>query len=253
MKSWLSKTCDGKYAIQRVPCPGPGGQVDLKRPPAGVMHTTEGPFDSALSVFRKHYAPTFLVGQRKIAQLLPLGAMAAALENRSGGVETNRWARVQIEVAGFSKTTPYLFDAATTDALASLLATLKVEAGIPLARPYPDAMPSQPWATPAFRRRKDGKWGKTAGWFGHVEVPENSHWDPGALRWEALLLKAMQRLPKPKPPPKKGGHWQITKTFYDGRDSDPENSPSMLAWVKRQGDLHEKGVRHLEAHWIEEG
>jgi N-acetylmuramoyl-L-alanine amidase len=198
MKPWLAKTVDGRYTIQKIPCPNPGGPVDLKRPAAGVEHTTEGSWASALSVFKQHYAPHFLVGAHKIAQLVPLGTMAAALENAPGGVETNRWARAQIETVGFSKQHPYSFDAATSDALASLLATLKVEAGIPLRRPYLDALPPQPWAVTSFSRRNDGKWGTTAGWFGHIEVPENEHWDPGALRWAPLLLMANQKLPTKK-------------------------------------------------------
>lgn len=195
MKPWLTKTCDGKYAIEKLPCPHPNANVDLSSPPAGVEHTTEGGWDGSLAVFRQHFAPHFLVGPGRIAQLVPLGFMAAALENAAGGAETNRWARVQIETVGFSKQTPYSFDPKTTDALASLLATLKVEAGIPLTRPYPDALPPPPWATTHFARRRDGRWGKTPGWFGHIEIPENSHWDPGALRWAPLLTLATTRLP----------------------------------------------------------
>jgi hypothetical protein len=200
MKAWLAKTVDGKFTIEKIPCPYTGENVTMAKPPAGVMHTVEGGWSSGMSVFKKHYAPTFLVGSRRIAQLVPLGVMDAALENHYGGGETNRWARVQIEVAGYSKDKPYSFDAGTTDALASLLATCKVEAGIPLTRPYPDTMPAKPWATESFKRRKDGKWGTTSGWFGHVEIPENSHWDPGYLLWAPLLLEATKRLPpKPKP------------------------------------------------------
>lgn len=193
MKAWLDKTTDGKFAIERIPCPHPSGSVDLRLPPVGVLHTTEGGWDSALTVFRRHYAPSFLVGPGRIAQLVPLGAMTGALENYDGGVETNRWARAQIEVCGFSHETPYSFDSRTTDALASLMATLKVEAGIPLTRPFPDTMPPLPWSRMGFSRRHEGKWGKVAGWFGHVEVPENSHWDPGALRWRPLLAAAAAR------------------------------------------------------------
>lgn len=195
MKAWLDKTVDGKFRIEHIPCPHPDGTLDLNKPAAGVMHTTEGSWESALGVFKQHYSPTFLVGPSRIAQLVPLGYMTAALENAAGGVETNRWARVQIEVAAFSQEKPYSFAAGTTDALASLLATLRVECGIPLRRPFPDAMPPQPWATESFPRRHAGKWGTVAGWYGHVEIPENSHWDPGALQWSQLLALAKTRVP----------------------------------------------------------
>ena len=45
--------------------------------------------------------------------------------------------------------------------------TLRDEAGVPLERPFKDAMPRLPWATTAFKRRKSGKWGTVAGWYGH--------------------------------------------------------------------------------------
>jgi hypothetical protein len=200
MKDWLARTADGKFKIEKIPCPNIGQKVVMSRPAAGVLHTTEGGWDSAMSVFRRHYAPTFLVGKKRIAQLIPLGIMGSTLENSSGGDDTNRWARVQIETVGFSKDKPYVFDVGTMDALASLLATLKVEAKIPLTRPYPDKMPGLPWATTNFVRRRDGRWGDVSGWFGHVEIPENKHWDPGALKWTQLLTQARKRLPGNEPP-----------------------------------------------------
>lgn len=194
MKAWLTKA--GRYKIEKIPCPHPTTNVQLSKPPTGVVHTTEGGWDSAMSVFRKHFAPHFLVGAGRIAQLVPLGKMAAALENDPGGVETNSLARVQIEVVAFSKETPWLPLPPVTQALAALLGTLESEAGIPLTRPFPDKMPPKPWATESFARRRAGKWGKTAGWYGHVEVPENAHWDPGALRWSELLELAKPKAPK---------------------------------------------------------
>lgn len=196
MKPWLAKTSDGKYKIEHIPCPHPDGRVDMRKPPTGVEHTTEGTnWDGLVEEFKQHFAPHFLVAPHRIAQLVPLGYMAAALEH-DGPTETNRYARAQIETVGFSKTSPYSFDAATSETLASLLATLKVEARIPLSRPFPDAMPPQPWATRSFVRRHAGKWGKVGGWYGHVEVPENSHWDPGALRWSLLLDAAKKQVPR---------------------------------------------------------
>src|SRR5262249_9633019 len=105
--------------------------------------------------------------------------------------ETNRWARAQIEVVGFSQESPYQFDEATLARLAALLGLLERIASIPLTRPFPDAMPPTPWAVKTFSRRHSGDWGTVAGWFGHVEVPGgNDHWDPGALRWSELLARA---------------------------------------------------------------
>lgn len=213
---WLTKA--GKYRVEKMPMPHPVGRVDLMRPPAGVTHTIEGSLESGIGVFRKHYAPTFGVGPGRIVQFVPFGYMTAALENDYGGGETNRWARVQIEIAGFSKDTTWLPAASTLDPLAALMAALVKAQGIPLTRPYPDALPSKPWATELFRRRHDGKWGKTAGWFGHIEIPENAHWDPGALDWSALLKLATAKLPKATPAKPKAAWYTIRAMDDRGRD-----------------------------------
>lgn len=199
-------TSAGRYRVEQASCPSTG-PADLARPRTGVLHTTEGSFESAYNEFKQRYAPHFLVGKDKtgkvrIVQFVSLGNWASALENHSGGVETNRWAVAQIEVVGYSKTKPYQFDSETFDALASLVAELHTVAGIPLSRPFPDAMPSGVWATESFVRRHAGKWGKVAGWYGHIEVPENSHWDPGAYKWSELLAAAKAKLaPTPAPTP----------------------------------------------------
>jgi hypothetical protein len=188
-KGWLNRTLGGRV-IEHVPCPNPGSPVDEGAPAVGVLHTIEGSLSSGMGVFHQHFAPHFTLDAHQTLQLVPLGTMAAALENHVGGVETNAIARVQIEVAGSSKTTPWLWDEATTTAVADLVATVSKAAQIPLERPFADQMPALPWAIESFSRRHAGTWGHVAGWYGHVEVPENSHWDPGALRWSVLLDEA---------------------------------------------------------------
>jgi hypothetical protein len=231
-KGWLNRTLGGRV-IQHVPCPNPGSPVDEGAPPAGVLHTIEGSLSSGMGVFHRHFAPHFALDADAILQLVPLGTMAAALENHVGGVETNSIARVQIEVAGDSRTTPWLWNDVTTTTVADLIATVSKAAGIPLERPFPDRMPPLPWAMESFSRRHAGTWGRVAGWYGHVEVPENSHWDPGALRWSTLLARA--------------------RTFAGGvvvnlTDANPEAAPATLPgwywlWVQwRLGEGHFKGL-----------
>jgi hypothetical protein len=178
------------HKVEHMPMPHPGARVDMRVKPQGVMHTIEGSLESGLSVFRHHYSPTFTVGPGRIIQHIPLGFIAAALEH-TGFPPTNGWARAQIEVAGHSRTERWLPDAKTFVSLAHLLATLSLApANIPLTRPFPDAMPPQPWANRMFGRRHSGNWGRTAGWYGHIEIPQNEHWDPGALAWSQLLRQA---------------------------------------------------------------
>lgn len=186
---FLTKTIGGRK-IEHMPCPHPGEPVETGAPAVGVLHTIEGSLGSGLSVFQQHFAPHFALDGRRIVQMIPLGMIGLACENHAGGVETNRIMRAQIEVAGKSQQKPWLPDAQMTEVLADLMATLHHAAQIPLTRPFPDKMPPLPWAKFEFSRRRAGKWGKTAGWFGHVEVPENQHWDPGALQWNKVLRRA---------------------------------------------------------------
>lgn len=231
-------TSAGHYHVEQAGCP-PTGPVTLTAPRAGVLHTTEGPFESAYAEFRTHYAPHFLVGRDKtskvrIVQFVWLGHWASALENHAGGVETNTVAVAQIEVAAYSKQKPWQLDAGILDALASLLAELHTECGIPLTRPFPDAMPPLPWAVESFSRRHAGKWGKVAGWYGHVEIPENSHWDPGAYKWSELLAAAESKLgptPKPTPSPKPKPKRHRYVTYWGMR---VRVGSKLYKWIRKQ-------------------
>jgi hypothetical protein len=177
--------------VEHVPLKYLHEHVVMDRPPVGVLHTTEGSFESALGEFRTKFAPHFLVGNHRIIQFAPIGTMSHALEHHKGTVETNAWARAQIEIAGASKLHPWLPPPSTLDPLAALVAVLEDVAGIPLTRAWPDFLPrGVVWATEKNPRRREGIWGHRAGWFGHIEVPGNSHWDPGALEYSALFARA---------------------------------------------------------------
>jgi hypothetical protein len=170
-----------------------GYPADLTVPPKGIGHTTEGSFAGALGVFSYHYRPTFMLGRDgtriRIVQFCPIGEMAAALKNQAGGVETNRWARVQIELVGFSKYTPWLPKPAVEHVYAALLLQLRDSAGIPLHQCYPDG----------DGHRTISVWQRCAGWLGHRNVPENDHVDPGAMRWSKLLADAQKLAPVVNP------------------------------------------------------
>jgi hypothetical protein len=221
MKSgWLSSACGVK--VEHVPCPHPGAKVDLSAPPAGIGHTIEGSLEGGLAVFKQHFAPTFSVGGRRILQHIPLGFMAAAVEH-TRNPPTNGWARVQIELAGHSQESLWLPDASSLETFCRLLAALSMPnvAGIPLVRPFPTPLPSRTWAIETNPRRLSGKWGREAGWFMHLEIPENSHWDMGNLNWPKVLGRAQTiraqyvgvKHPTPRPLPRPGAvpavlwHW----------------------------------------------
>lgn len=191
MTGWLTKA--GRFRIEHVVVPHELVRSNLARP-KGILHTVEGSFEGGLSVFRKHWAPNFLVGRDakgkvRILQFIPVGYMAAALENRPGGVDTNREAAVQVEIAGYSKRTRWSPDSEVTAALGALMAELEDVVGIPLQ--HDDI------------KRDWRRWLSSSGWFGHIDVPENTHWDPGALDYMTLFYAAVKAKPhgvvKPKP------------------------------------------------------
>ena len=69
VKPWLETA--GKFTVEHVPCPHFSEPVNLAGPRTGVIHTTEGgSIDGAMSVFRQHFAPHFVVGQGRILQLV---------------------------------------------------------------------------------------------------------------------------------------------------------------------------------------
>jgi hypothetical protein len=186
IRPYLDKA--GKFAVEQTPCPHFSQPVDLAAPRIGVCHTTEGStIEGAMGVFRHHFAPHFLLGKSeaggvKILQLVQVGTIGAAL------VTHNDHAIVQVEVAGFSKTTPWLPDEDTLEALASLMAVCQCEYGIPLTHPWADGDFGRAGDNP---HRHAGKWGVVAGWYGHGDVPNpDNHWDPGALEWSKIFARA---------------------------------------------------------------
>lgn len=181
----------GRIAVARNPQGQDYGAVDMSSPPKGCMHTTEG---SSLPAYGGN-APHFTIAKDKLYQHRALGRMAGTLQNLSGGVETNRLIRIQFELVGFSQMEPWLPGPVfQRDALASLFEFAERELGVPEDHVFPDDLGGGTWATASNPRRRSGKFPGTPGWYGHVEIPENSHWDPGSLMSSKLMAN------EPTPP-----------------------------------------------------
>ena len=197
VKPWLTQV--GKFPVEYIGgIPHFNQDVSLEAPRTAVLHTTEGGWDGSLAVFKTHYAPHFLVGPSassgaRIAQLVQIGTIGAALV-------THNWVPlVQVEVVGYSKESPWMFDDATAEAVAALMAVCKAEYGIPLARHWPDGVYGMARANDPHRN--GGQFGKVAGWYGHGDVPSpDSHWDPGCLQWSKLFAMA-GAMPESDAPP----------------------------------------------------
>lgn len=153
---------------------------------AGCLHTTEGSTfagaDAALKSARSQ--PHFLVGPGgEIKQYRPIGDAATTLRNAPGGVETNRKRLVQIEVVGFASKPDW--PEAQKQAVARVMAFC-ARHGVPLVSNvrFTDAR--------GVRRLNGQQWLDARGWLGHQHVPENDHWDPGAVDITDLLNRARQ-------------------------------------------------------------
>ena len=152
----------------------------------GVLHTTEGSSASgAISAFRSNDSwPHFLVDYAgKVWQFIDTKKAARALRNLSGGVETNRDSAVQIEVVGFAGK-PMNHPAVQIDALKALMRWVEQDTGV---KPVG---PGRPFANAYGQtnlRFTNAEWDGFNGWCGHCHVPENNHWDPGAIDLARLL------------------------------------------------------------------
>lgn len=161
------------------------GDVDPDSPPKAVGHTTEG---TSLPTYREGMtdAPTFTVGPKRVWQHRPLGAVCGTLENRAGGVQTNRLVRLQVEIIGFSTRKAWLPRASfQRDALAAIKELAATELDVPRGHVWPDVQEDGVLATTRYARRAS-RFPAKAGWYGHVEIPENEHWDWGSLLWEQI-------------------------------------------------------------------
>lgn len=169
----------GPYEVEYLKCPHYAGPSNLTVPRTGVLHTTEGGFDGSLAIFKKHYAPHFLISDSVIAQLIPIGVSGASLKQH------NNIAIVQIELVGFSKETPWFPDDESAHRLGAVMATCLHLLNLPLSHPWKDGDYGRAGDNP---HRHSGFYGKVAGWYGHADTPTpDTHWDPGNLQWSELF------------------------------------------------------------------
>lgn len=121
----------------------------------------------------------------ELVQILPANVAGRGLVNLSGGVQTNRQGRVnlQVEVIGRASR-PWTQD--VTDAGRKGVAKLIAFAdawGVPRTHPNGD---QGPLTSSSPTNRSVTGWNGPGGYFCHAQVPENTHWDHGAVRFSDL-------------------------------------------------------------------
>jgi hypothetical protein len=175
----------GGIEVIHLPAAKDWGDVDLSSPPKGCGHTTEG---TSLPSYREGQrdAPTFTVGFDKVWQHRGLGKSCGTLQNLAGGVETNRLIRIQFELIGSSTRESWLpAGSFQREALAAIKELAHDELDVPPGHAWPDKQDDGILATVDYQRRHS-KFPSVPGWYGHIEIPENEHWDWGSLRWDDL-------------------------------------------------------------------
>lgn len=133
-------------------------------------------------------------------QVLNILEGGKSLENRAGGVETNRMPCVQIEINARSEEVPTWSDAKyrwIARKVAAIVLELKacgVQVEIdPNTVPLPGAIPNSARVN-APQRLSDQQWLNLSSACGHRHVPENEHWDAGLLDMRLIMTYVVQEL-----------------------------------------------------------
>jgi len=152
-----------------------------------VHHTTEGSsYAAALAAYKANKSePHFTVDGSKIYQHVDTDEVARSLRNDPGGVETNRDSAVQIELVGEAGKPKNPTGLAT---VASLCRWIEGQHGVPQEWPNGHPRYSSNGKDPGGHNRNAQTWDTVGGHYGHSQVPENTHWDPGYTPGEILIV-----------------------------------------------------------------
>ncbi|HEX8846372.1 MAG TPA: peptidoglycan-binding domain-containing protein [Pyrinomonadaceae bacterium] len=273
MPTWLTKIFNYDVERKEIHRRNKRPYIPMAATGIGVLHTTEGlNINGAWTTLNAHFsAPHFIVGDYRIIQCRPLGMQAAALLDTPQ--HPNKYAYVQVEMCAFTGGNadfkkhgmkPWIPIEGTLKPLVALMAYCSGHGiNIPLQRPCPDWLDDCSdiktiWAIAGNTRRKSGVWPKGKGWYYHLEVAGNNHYDCGAMRCTDIFAMARELLgepqtdqpstpiqvakPEPKPEPK----------------PKPSPKPSSPAQPQKSNNLIRRGdrgkeVKQLQAQLIKLG
>ena len=230
-----------------------------------VLHTTETTgvpgYNGGGSAPHLTYQPS----SRHWTQHTDLGVAARALRNLDGGVQTNRANALQVEIVCYSDrniaedSSSRLWvgdlDVLAYDDLRAFIDWTAHEYGVHKFWPGEQAL-SYSQANAAGFRMSGSAWEDFSGVCGHQHVPENDHWDPGALDWEQLMTIEQQNVEGPNGEPNwnevsdwaKNAWTQAHKAGILTEDSHPARQSGSRANGRlprpRQGHL----TRRLSSH-----
>ncbi len=150
-----------------------------------VHHTTQGTSAAAaFAAYRaKRVCPTVTIDETTIYQHFDTMMSASAVMNLAGGVQTNRLSCIQAELVCFAeKRKPE----ATLRNAARFFRWAEQEHDIPPV--WPNGPPRYGTHDPGGHNRSIRNWVSEAGHYGHSQVPENTHWDPGYTPAELAII-----------------------------------------------------------------
>lgn len=191
------------FGVTRFGDQSVGGAMDHpENPPRAVWHTTESPAGGGY--FASIAAYLIRVGSEpqviydpvtdQLGQFGPLTQSARALQN-DGARRTNREGKVCIQVEVLGKAAaPWTngFDPAVKPNFRKLLTAMRAH-GIPDV--WPAGAPLATAAAVAKKTRNRSIWQGKGGHYSHGQVPNNSHWDPGAIDVNIVPGKATSDSP----------------------------------------------------------
>lgn len=160
-----------------------------------VLHTTETSglpyYGGGASAPHLTYDPV----EHKWIQHSKLTTAARTLRNPAGGVQTNRANALQVEIICYSdknissRSTSRLWVADLDSQALSDLRDFIKWTGVAFKWRDKQAL-SYTQANNGTYRFTDKQWNAWDGVCSHQDVPENVHWDAGALRWDILMGEA---------------------------------------------------------------
>ena len=205
-----------------------------------VLHTTET--EGIPSYGGGSSAPhlTYVPDTGRWYQHTDLGVAARALRNLDGGVQTNRARALQVEIVCYSDRNIAEDDPSDRiwvgeltpshlEPLSEFLRWCSSQYGVHLFWPGQQAL-SYSQANASGFRMSSAEWEDFSGVCGHQHVPENDHWDPGALDWQTLMEVEMVTGPNGEPNWNEVSDWakqawtQAHKAGILTEDSHPRDS-----------------------------
>lgn len=201
------------------------------KPKTVVLHSTESTgwpgYNAGATAPHLTVMPNFKTKTVSVRQHFPINRSARALENRSGGVETNTLDAVQIELIGtcdptthrkwktqhiFMPEAPEWFLEGVADVLKWIN---KSYPSVPLRDAAVRGWTAYPKSYGDAKQRLSGsEWTKAKGVLGHQHIPENAHGDPGSFPIKTLI--ALTKPSKPGKAKRFGRHILVSIWGNDG-------------------------------------